>query len=771
MSGHQVTDAERSAVLNPNRPVRKEELGSLIDLFDAGRTKNVSPAGADESALHEKTQMDISLKHGPPGENPSNDPRIEEQKEILGKALDLHRTICVERYDEILQSIENPGDDENNPRHLRPLLNSVDHPDRVNPQLITELLNALSEEDEAGYADSIDTDHSTAQNTIQTQKNTDQSKSVSKRRIWNVGGGIVDDLFRVPLLYMRFHLTSDEISKDLILQEMMRIAINKQSFTAYRTAILLGCELSSSSDVVKCNYDKTELYEFELKYEKRLTGRFSLPEICKGNNNALYVEEEGNVPSLARLDKEGLKILISVLSSKVGQTPFSGDGFSVPFQTNHTNKEAGTKQFSITEEYGKFVYAKDSEDKPIWLCMMDSVTESYKTVFWARPDIQRAPIGEPLLVSGEFLLNTADKTLSQANEYMCECVASGGFGSVMRVSWKNLNDDKKRSYAVKFIGSRYVAQLHANILRRQNNNPIDGLDSQDVKLYNYKIEPYKNELASTKAVVEILQRFHREVQDEFGFDFADCFCALDQTGPEAIRLHGWLSTIGETRLHLVLKTLPYDKLTFCKPVNEEIMQQLLHKLLKCCAFFYRFGFTPVYSDWKHENVIWASDSLMLVDIMLHSVIHTPEYYLKSADFQVGLYQVKLGFILYENENKLHTAIKAHDPRWPIRGLYNTCREFQNKFTDKFTSFDNTSGMYNALETEIIEKSGPMHKEQIGAIILDIANRIIVDQSVTSSQQIAGSSSGGSADSGGGRSALLRSLSGLGIVVLTAFLQR
>ena len=83
-------------------------------------------------------------------------------------------------------------------------------------------------------------------------------------------------------------------------------------------------------------------------------------------------------------------------------------------------------------------------------------------------------------------------------------------------------------------------------------------------------------------------------------------------------------------------------------------------------------------------------------------------------------------------------------------------------------------MYKELEDRIIRFSGLIIKKDIGIILLQVANKLYDDhtgQGSTSSQQITRSSAGGSADSGGGRSALLRALSGLGIVVLTAFLRR
>ena len=140
MSGYQMTDAERQAALAPEREVTNEERNALMGMF--GRTSDDqnpkdTPSGADETALREKTRMDILLKHAPPGENPSNDPRIEELKEMLRETLQLHGDLCDESFGEALAILEDPKFIESPTRNrindLNALLISVDLKGRVNP--------------------------------------------------------------------------------------------------------------------------------------------------------------------------------------------------------------------------------------------------------------------------------------------------------------------------------------------------------------------------------------------------------------------------------------------------------------------------------------------------------------------------------------------------------------------------------------------------------------------------------------------------------------
>lgn len=449
MSDSSMTNAERAAALT-RREVGEDELGRLIDMFPDPRVNEVPPGGIDESALNGNYQMEILMEHGPPGANPSNNPLIEELKEILKESLQLHGELCDERLGEILAVLailEGGGSlTPEQQNELFGLLNSADLRDRVNPELIVLLLNALS--------DKVEGDESKSRTVVATPSKKTNVSSMPNKPPWR-GGGIVDDLFRVPLLYMRFRLTSAESSKYSILREMMSIAINAKSWTAYKTVVDLNGPLPKGKtifDFIPKDIDQSELSKFVTKYREHFIFDYKLPEPLQAIISREYAESVNPPTQLAKFTVPGLVDFIRLCKSSTDQTTFRGDGFSTPFETNHTdNQNPETMQFNIIEAYGRFIKATHRDGTDMWVLMIDSIDspDTNKTLFWIRDDV---------FVSGEFEFDPYDNTiLKMTNEYICAVVGSGAFGSVLRVSRKTNNVIK--SYAVKFFNNEYDFDL------------------------------------------------------------------------------------------------------------------------------------------------------------------------------------------------------------------------------------------------------------------------------------------------------------------------
>ena len=751
MTGYPATHAERRAALAPEREVTNEERNALMGMF--GRTSDDqnpkdTPSGADETALREKNRMDILLNHGPPGENPSNDPRIEELKKIFGEALQLHGDFCDERFREALAILEDqaflesPTREQRNDLIMR--LESVDLKGRVNPELVILLMSALR-----GKIDSDD----------------DEGNGTPPRgeKPW-YGGGPVDDWFRVPVLYMRFRLTSVEAVKRTICRDMMKTAFEGQSFLAYKTAIDLHSGMKWTKDVfdtIETETDESSVSIFVNKYGDNLTDKYKLPDALKRLVSKYFTRQEDPPPTLEKFLVTGLVDFVRMCKD-AGIPTFRGDGFSTPFEVNHTAKVANVvTEFTVLEVYGRFAKVQNRNDNPIWVLAMPSIdsNDNKRSVFW---------LHDGDFVSDEYqVVVTHDKTiLTITLDYIFGFCGAGTYGKALRVSRK----------------TRIGVKTHA------------------VKIFDDKTL-LREECESISSILNCFETKAVLIKEIFGPDFADNMCALDQNGPEARRIKKWLTRIGVKGSFLVLKTLPYDEKTFKKPVSAASMKTLIQTVIKCCAFFYFFEFEDVYSDWKLENIIWAGDECMLIDLDLKPYLRTPLYVYYLDVYRQN--QEQYGFIMYENEEVFRRLLQPKlDARWKIVGMHNVCKHLQHEIVsedDRNTEnadFQTIDGTCSEIASEIMNPEFDQTKRKVGEWLLGIANKMVPNPgssiagggggraaAASSAGHSAGHSeaysaghcvaysSGGSADSDGGRSALLRALSGLGIVVLTAFLRR
>lgn len=225
------------------------------------------------------------------------------------------------------------------------------------------------------------------------------------------------------------------------------------------------------------------------------------------------------------------------------------------------------------------------------------------------------------------------------------------------------------------------------------------------------------------------------------------------------------------------------------------MKTLIQKVIKCCAFFYYFEFENVYSDWKPKNLIWAGDEFMLVDIVLHKYAITAIFYYYLNDYE--LTQKRYSFVIYQNSSTFFNEVDGTrktnpDPRWQIRGMHNACRALLYESTkdgyDAHTSDINIIVIYNTLQAlskflniplSNVERKSQDIQKRLGVWLLSLAETMDPNPRLpitsggngSAAETYSTGSSAGSPPESEGRSALLRALSGLGIVVLTSFLRR
>jgi hypothetical protein len=312
-------------------------------------------------------------------------------------------------------------------------------------------------------------------------------------------------------------------------------------------------------------------------------------------------------------------------------------------------------------------------------------------VFWLDAYDPEGP-----LLSGDFILDEVNNTLTQQREYICGLVGSGSFGNVLRVS-RNAGTGSSEHYAVKFFWAR---------------------DEDDDASQHYQ-----SEYDSVQEVVTSLSRDAESIREEFGESFQDLFCVLDQeTSKEALDIKRWLNSIGEARFHLVLKTLPYDAATFCARVTQEQSKPILENLVKLCAYFYYYGLR-LYTDWKPENFIWAGDKMMLVDIVLmeprtEDPLVDVYYYCLSRNNE----RVKQMMYLYGSEKVFYDEIivnQKENPTWPIAGMYNTCQMFTRNYTEPTPVVFNPSTKQKIFA--LIENKEGLSKKDVGDALLRLNN--------------------------------------------------
>lgn len=447
MSGYPGTDAERRAALDAGRKVTDDERNALIGMFDRtldAQNPKDTPSGADESALHAETQLDILLRHGPPGANPLNDPRIEELKEIFREALTLHGGLCDEHFKKILVILEDQGFLDSPTRErideLNALLNSVDLKGRVNPELVIILMSALR-----GEVVSDDENVDGIPPTTHGEKTGIQTGD----KPW-YGGGIVDVLIRVPVLYMRFRLTSAVKGRENILRDMMKTAFEGQSFLAYKTAIDLHSSVKGINDIfdtIKTETDESRVYNFVNKHGVNLIGKYKLPTAFKKLVSTHFTGQEDPPPTLEKFLVTGLAEFVRACKD-AGIPTFRGDGFTTPFEVNHTPNLANVvTEFTVLEVYGRFAKVQNLNDNPIWVLTMPSIDsdDNKRSVFW---------LHDGDFVSDEFkVVVTLDKTiLTITLDYTFGFCGEGTYGKALRVF-------RKTRIGVKFYAVKYFEDL------------------------------------------------------------------------------------------------------------------------------------------------------------------------------------------------------------------------------------------------------------------------------------------------------------------------
>jgi hypothetical protein len=222
-----------------------------------------------------------------------------------------------------------------------------------------------------------------------------------------------------------------------------------------------------------------------------------------------------------------------------------------------------------------------------------------------------------------------------------------------------------------------------------------------------------------------------------------------------------LESIGERRLHLVLKTLPYDPDTFCTDVTPVESAKIVQDLVKVCAYFYYYDLW-LYTDWKPENIIWAGEKMMLVDIVLmkpgtEKPIIDKYYYCRSRNNE----SVKQMY-LYGCDTDFYSSIvvdQMENPTWPIAGMYNTFQMFVRQHTRPPPIIFGEE-IENAIK-RLIENTKKDSKTAVGKKLLEVASQM--DRS--------GLTGGADPSRSDARSSLLMALSGLGIVVMASLAGR
>jgi hypothetical protein len=188
---------------------------------------------------------------------------------------------------------------------------------------------------------------------------------------------------------------------------------------------------------------------------------------------------------------------------------------------------------------------------------------------------------------------------------------------------------------------------------------------------------------------------------------------------------------------------------------------------------------------------------MLIDLDLDPRIHTPLYVNYIDEYR--LKQDEYGFIMYRDKTEFVKILQSGgDERWKIIGMHNVCKLLQYELVsedDRNTEnadFQTIDGTCNEIASEIMKPEFDQTKRKIGEWLLGIANNMVPNpgsaigrggggrgaedysagHSATYSAGVSAAfSAGGSTDSEGGKSAVLKAMSGLGIVVLTAFMRR
>ena len=242
-------------LLNAKNPVGKEEVKKLIGLFGDSMSGSDNASTSYKNPIEDSRQK-IRTKNAPTGENHSGDAFVGEVTVILRGALDTHASISREQIQKNIDFLRQPGRLRSPPGDF---FVPVDIPNRVDPRLILEIMKSIAERriPKQQYYAAVVSD-----------------VEAKNQRGWKVGGGIVDDVFRVPLLYVRFFLATKTDAKRDILKNMMRIAITGSSLTAYQTAIDLGYKSVIGSEPFE---DLAAASRFEEKFRGKLLDNYSFP--------------------------------------------------------------------------------------------------------------------------------------------------------------------------------------------------------------------------------------------------------------------------------------------------------------------------------------------------------------------------------------------------------------------------------------------------------------------------------------------------------------
>jgi hypothetical protein len=273
-----------------------------------------------------------------------------------------------------------------------------------------------------------------------------------------------------------------------------------------------------------------------------------------------------------------------------------------------------------------------------------------------------------------------------------------------------------------------------------------------------------------------LRTYSEEIRANFGDGFDKAFCALDQDGDDATEITEWLKSIGNRAHSIVLKTVAYDGATFCKQVSPDKMHEYVKTLIKCCSYFFRYHPRDIYKDWKPENMIWNDNEIMLVDLALHgyhSRKYMPEDFMreyinilssKSEKFK-GLSVTVFDAIL--NGPDMRAKIKPFlIPPQSVMILHQACTVLTTRYSSESKETQNLLQRLKdwVLQSSLLdpESKQPLESKRISELLLGIVNN-----------ESGYASAGGSLATSEreGRSKLLVSLSGLGVLVLASLLPR
>jgi hypothetical protein len=449
-------------------------------------------------------------------------------------------------------------------------------------------------------------------------------------------------------------------------------------------------------------------------------------------------------------DREGLSVLTEALMDlgvDVTSSPFSGDGFTVPHEFNTVNQNFAP-EFLVVREQEPFVYAKktaSADEAGQWMLMKNysgqGSGDDSKLLMWTDVDAYHRTI----IVSGVFRVSEAagEKRLTYSPRYVSSFVSCGFYGEVFRVQ---LNGEAK-PFAVKFFTNRM---------------------------------DWREEIDSVTRIADVLKNKSDEIKTSFGDGFDNAFCALDQDGEDATEITKWLKSIGNRADCIVLKTVAYDKATFCEKVSTDTMHEYVKTLIKCCSYFFRHHPRTIYKDWKPKNMIWNDKEIMLVDLALHgyhSRSYMPHDFMRkyldslnsiSSSFKTESVQFHEAIL---NGPDMRSEIKRFlIPPQSIMILHQACTVLTTRYS---TTLNLTTDLLQRLKEWVLQSLliDPFSKEPLeSAMISDELLGIIGDSGIETpgSASVGGSLATSQRE---GRAKFLASLSGLGVLVLASLLPR